>query len=125
MSAFKNDGTIPYGSMTLTIGSSAGGSGGVVYIADNVSISRTAKTIERTNELDEPSGQVSYKGFTTGSATLQLATTSTVPPQQGYEFTKQFDAVNGSEVWYVDTIETPFQKDGETKVNITFRKKYN
>ena len=125
MAAIKNDGTIKYGSSTITCGASAGGSGGVVYIADNITVNRPSRTIEVTNEIDEPRGQVSYKTFVTGSATLQFATSATVPVQQGYEFTKTWDAVNGAEVFYIDTIETPLVKDGESKMNVTFRKLYN
>lgn len=122
MSAFKNDSSVQYGSRVLTIGSADGGAGGVAYVADNITIERGAKTIERTNEIDEPSGQVSYPTFVSGSATLQLASGSTVVPQQGYEFASTFITALGSEEFYIETISQPFTKDGETKVNINFRK---
>lgn len=135
MSAFKNDGTIPYGSQVLSIGTLVPGatptiSSGVSYVADNISISRPGKTIERTNQLDEPSGQVSYPGFVTGSATLQLATTSTLVPLHGKHFVLTVfdtdgDADNDVEAFYIDSVDQPISKDSETKVNITFRKAYN
>lgn len=132
MSAFRNDGTVQYGSMVLAIGTLTAGSpptlGTTVnYVADNLEISRPGKTIERTNEIDEPSGQVSYLGFVTGSATVQLATSSTLAPQFGRGFTLSvFDTDNSgavdAEFFYIDSVSTPYEKGGERKVNITFRK---
>ena len=113
MSAFKNEVTVQYGSQVLTIG-------GEAYVADNITINRTSKTILRTNEIDEPSGQVSYKGEPdTGTAQIQLASGSATTPQQGETFTA--DLGFGSETYYVTDISKPFAKDGETKLNITFR----
>lgn len=118
MSAFKNDGTVQYGSRVLTINS-------VAYIADNCTVSRPGKTIERTNEIDEPNGQVSYAGFVTGSATLQLASSSTVIPVQGLEFTTTWVTSIGAETFYLDSIDQPEDQAVEKKVNVNFRKKYN
>ncbi len=132
MSAFKNDGTVQYGSFVLAIGTITAGNpptGGSTanYVADNVEISRPSKTIERTNEIDEPSGQVSYAGFVTGSATVQLATSSTIAPTLGKGFSLTVydpdgDGDTDAEVFYIDSVSQPFAKDGERKVNITFRK---
>jgi hypothetical protein len=134
MAAFRNDGTVQYGSMVLSIGAVTAGSPPTIgttvsYVADNVEISRPGKTIERTNEIDEPSGQLSYAGFVTGSATIQLATSSTLVPGLGRGFTLTvFDTDNSgatdAEFFYIDSISTPYAKDGERKVNITFRKIY-
>jgi hypothetical protein len=134
MSAFRNDGSVQYGSMVLAIGVVTAGIPPTIgttvnYVADNVEISRPGKTIERTNEIDEPSGQISYIGFVTGSATLQLATGSILAPGLGRGFTLSvFDTDNSGAVdaewFYIDSISTPFAKDGERKVNITFRKIY-
>lgn len=125
MSAFKNDNTVQYGSRVLTIGSADGGTGGTTYVADNITVTRGAKTIERTNEIDEPSGQVSYATFVTGSATLQLASGSTAVPIQGWEFTATFVASIGAEEFYIDSVTQPESKDAEKKINITFRKVVN
>ena len=134
MAAFRNDGTVQYGSMVLSIGAVAAGnpptlSGGVSFVADNIEISRPGKTIERTNELDEPSGQVSYAGFVTGSATLQYSASTILPPNLGEGFTVTVydvdnNATNEAEFFYIDSVSQPFAKDGERKVNITFRKIY-
>jgi len=134
MAAFRNDGTVQYGSLVLAIGVVTAANPPTIgttvsYVADNVEISRPGKTIERTNELDEPSGQLSYAGFVTGSATIQLATSSTLVPGLGRGFTLTvFDTDNSgatdAEFFYIDSISTPYAKDGERKVNITFRKIY-
>lgn len=118
MAAFKNDGTVQYGSRVLTINA-------VAYVADNINVNRPGKTIERTNELDEPSGQVSYSGFVTGSATIQLATSATAIPVQGLTFSTTFVTSIGSETFYIESVDQPEEKAGEKKVNINFRKQYN
>ena len=99
-------------------------------MADEISIDRPSKTIERTNELDEPSGQLSYLGFVTGSTTLQLASGSVIPPIHGKHFLLTVFDTDGDgdldlEVFYIDSVSQPFTKDGETKVPVTFRKCYN
>lgn len=134
MAAFRNDSTVQYGSLALSIGALTAGtpptiSSGVTFVADNIEISRPGKTIERTNELDEPSGQVSYAGFVTGSATLQYSASTILPPNLGEGFTVTVydvdnNATNEAEFFYIDSVSQPFAKDGERKVNITFRKIY-
>lgn len=134
MAAFRNDSTVQYGSLVLSIGAMAAGSppvisGGISFVADNIEISRPGKTIERTNELDEPSGQVSYAGFVTGSATLQYSASTILPPNLGEGFTVTVydvdnNAANEAEYFYIDSVSQPFAKDGERKVSITFRKIY-
>jgi hypothetical protein len=118
MSAAYNDGTIPYGSRVLTINT-------VTYIANNIRISRPTKVIRRTNELDEPTGSVGIKDFVTGSAELQLATSSTAEPPQGQTFAVTFDATIGSETFLIKDVDRPEEKGSDKKVNITFVKKYN
>lgn len=126
MAAFKNDATIPYGSKVLTVGSSSGGSGGTTYVAEGIQLTHPSGLILRKNEIGEPSGQVAFNNevrqFT---CTLQLATTSTVPPSKGWETTVTFDATTGAEVFFVHELGTTFEAEGETKVSATFRKKIN
>lgn len=133
MSAFYNDGTVQYGSDVLAIGTITPGNPPTVgsttnYVADNITINRPGKVIERTNEIDEPSGQVIYGGFVTGSATLQLATGSTLQPFHGKgfslnsKFDPDHDADSDAEVFVIDSVDLAKDKAAETKVNITFRK---
>jgi len=133
MSAFKNDNTVQYGSRVLSIGTFVPGgspsiSSATSYVADNITLNRPGKTIERTNQIDEPSGQVSYVGFVTGSAQVQMATASVDTPAQGEAFLLQVLRLAGSAVdewFYIDSVDQPLVKDGETKVPITFRKILN
>ncbi|PAW76820.1 MAG: hypothetical protein B9S32_13865 [Verrucomicrobia bacterium Tous-C9LFEB] len=116
MAAIKNDGSIPYGSKVLTIAT-------VTYVADSIKVSRPSKVIERTNEIDEPSGQVIIGGFVTGDATLQLATAATAYPPLGSEFTITLDTVIGAETFIITERDDAVAKGDETKVPIKFRKK--
>ena len=109
-----NDGSIPYGSRVLTINS-------VTYVADNLVITRPRKMIERTNQVDVPSGQVSVPGFVSGTATLQLSTDGAVPLADD-TFTDTFVASIGAEVFFLTDVGQPENKDAERKVDITFRK---
>ena len=133
MAAFRNDGTVQYGSKVLAIGTLAAGnpptiSASVNYIADNISISRPSTTIVRTSEIGEPNGQVSFIGeVATGSATVQLATGSIIPPYHGDGFTLTVFDTDGdgdldAEFFYIDSVSQPYASTGETKVEITFRK---
>lgn len=111
MADFYNDGSLPYGSVVLTINS-------VTYVAENITTTiPLGTTIERRDEIGEPSGQVLVKGFETGSATLQLATGSTATPAQFETFT------HNSKTYIITEVSEPMQQDGENKVNISFRKK--
>lgn len=119
MSAVYNDGTVQYGSKVLTINS-------VAYAADNITVNRPTKAVDRTNELGEPSGSVGIADFVTVSATLQLASGSTaIPPLGSVTAATTFDAAVGAEVFYTTSVSQAFVKDGETKVNWTGKKKIN
>lgn len=120
MSAFKNDGTIPYGSKVLTLNA-------VTYVAENIELSFPSAVILRTNELGEPSGQVCFnpepRQFT---CTLQLATTSTAMPVKGTSASAiTFDSVTGAETFFLYEVGMSFTQNGETKVPATFRKLIN
>lgn len=117
MAAIVNDGAIPYGSRDLSINSKT-------YVADNIEVTRPTKVIERTNSTDEPSGQVIYANFVTGTATLQLAG-NTDKPQLGNTFTETFDSTIGAETFYISETGLPEAKGEDRKVSVQFRKKYN
>jgi hypothetical protein len=126
MAAFKNDGTLPYGSKVLTVGSASGGAGGTTYVAENINLTHPSGLILRKNEIGEPSGQVGFNNdvrqFT---CVLQLASTSTVPPSKGWETTVTLDATSGAEVFFLQELGSTFGQEEETKVSATFRKKIN
>lgn len=114
-----NDGTVQYGCRVLTIN-------GNPYVADNLSINRPTKAIDRTNEIGEPSGSVGVADFVTGSAQIQLASGSTVEPIIGNTTSAiTLDAAIGAETFYVTSVSRAESKESEKKFNITLKKKYN
>ncbi|MDB6026300.1 MAG: hypothetical protein JWM68_2523 [Verrucomicrobiales bacterium] len=126
MSAPFNDGAIPYGSRILSItNANMGTPAAVDAIAENISLTRPSTAIERKGILDEPTGAVIVAGFVTGSATLQLATSASIPPNLGATFMSTFDSVTGSESFYVSEVGIPETQGDAKKVTISFRKKYN
>jgi len=120
MAAIHNDGTVQYGSVELTIPTA-----GVAYIANRCEVTRPTKKIMRVDELGEPDGFVLVADFVTGSATLQLASGSTVYPQLGDVFTHTFDSETGSESWVVSSTGQPLEAEGQKFITINFDKKYN
>lgn len=118
MAAYKNDGSIPYAGVVPSIG-------GVSYVAKSFSVKRPSTKLEQRDDLNEPSGKVTSPDFVTGSATLQLSTTSTAYPAIGAEFTLTLDAVIGSETFYI-TDRDDVRNVGEIRmVPVEFSKKYN
>jgi len=105
-----NDGDVSYGSRDLTIN-------GVVYATDDFNLTPDKTEILRTSRLERPTGKVVIKGLVRGTATLQLATSSTAIPQIGHTFT----VTEGDFV--VDVVSRAETKGGETKVSIEFSEK--
>ena len=120
MAAVANDGAVQYGSRVITVPTSTG----TAFVADSVEVKRPTTVIEQTNELGEPSGQALIAGFVTGSAQFQMQV-SVDAPVLGEEFAETFDSTIGSETFIVADVSTPETSDGEKKVSIEFRKKYN
>lgn len=119
-----NDGTVQYGSRVLTVLDASSVTYGT-YVADNITINRPTKAVDRTNEIGEPSGSVGIADFVTGSATIQLASSSTKEPIAGYTVTMTLDSTIGSETFFITSINRAESKDAEKKFNITLKKKYN
>lgn len=105
-----NDSDVVYGARDLTIN-------GVVYATDDFSLDHEVTEIVRTKKNERPSGQVAIKGRITGSATLQLATSSTALPEMGMTFTVTEGTFIVRKVGRTET------KGGETKVPIEFVEK--
>lgn len=112
-----NDGNVPFGSQSVTIG-------GVAFIAESISPDVGGDVIERRGALGDPTGQVLIEGFTTGTAVLQLATTVTVPPTFGATFTL---TRNGGATYNVaiNGIGDPEAQLDAKKVNINLRRLIN
>lgn len=123
MAAFINDGAIPYGSQVLTALATTTATTGTTYIADNIEFQNPSKEINRTDQLDEPSGSVNYDDFQRGTATLQLATTGTAAPAKGAIISPVFAGVTVT--CFIFDVSTPQSKDGAHTCNITFKKLEN
>jgi hypothetical protein len=112
-SAYGDHPQVPYGSRLLSID-------GKYYIAESFDVSRPSTVIERVNEVGEPHGQVIIGGFITGTATLQMPTSSLIP-----NIGDTFQATgSGSvvETFIISELSTPEASATDKKVNITFRK---
>ena len=102
--------TLPYGSRILTIDA-------VTYIANNFRVDSTGALIERQTELGAPNGAVLIREAKTGSAQLQLATTTTAIPEVGDEFTA--DTIT----YFLTSVGAPEEARGFKVVDISFREK--
>lgn len=111
-----NDGTIPHSSRMLNINS-------VVYAAESFEISEPTSTVERMNVVtNNPAGQVSWPGFVTGTALLQLDNAEVAPPQ----FANFIAPIRGTNAnFYVTDVGVPEAMGEAKKVNISFRKAIN
>lgn len=118
-----NDGSIPYGARLETFSRSAVSLGS--YVCENISLNRPTNPIERRDETGGPNGSVGVPNFVTGSATVQLATTSSKQLRPGDTFTDTFDGDLGAENFIVESTDQPEGQTDYKKMNIRFRKKYN
>lgn len=111
-----NDVNIPVGAQILTIAS-------VTFVAENISFTQPSTVLERRDEDGDPSGQVFIAGFDNGTATLQLATTSTVPPAIGATFTltRNGGATIGC---VISEVGEPQDQMDIRKINVSFRRRY-
>jgi len=124
MAAFINDGAIPYGSQVITLKATTSATTSTAYIADNVDFSDSSKEINRTDQLDEPSGSVNYSDFKRATATLQFATTSTPTPGKGYvAVLTRNDATSAT--YFVFDVSEPQAKGEDHKCNVTFKELVN
>jgi len=99
---------LPYGARTVLIDSTT-------YIANNFSTSQSLNVIERTTELGAPNGAVGIQQARTGSAQLQLATSSTTYPDAGDSF------FTDSVTYFLTEVSRPEEAQGFKVVDISFR----
>lgn len=101
------DGSVVAGSRDLTINA-------IVYATDDFKYDIESSKIVRTDKNNVPSGRKTVRGETTGSATLQLATSATAVPDFGMQFT----TTEGT--FTIEKVGRTESKNGESKVPITF-----
>jgi|GEM_PF-1439387 len=106
-----NDGSVVYGSRQLSITT-------INYVADDFTLTPSFTEVVRTDQNDKPSGRMTVKGPRKGSATLQLATTSTTFPDFGAQFTETIDGT--STVFTIQSVGLTQTKNGEAKLPIEF-----
>lgn len=120
-----NDGGVAFGSQVLAITFPTGGAA-VNYIANNIQPKFTTRIIESHDQLGRPAREVMIEGQPTGTAQLQFSgPTIKVPPiNSRFAFRPVNGASDGSEdiAMKVSELGTPFQAQGETFVDISFRK---
>ena len=115
MSLPYSDPAFPYGSKVLTINT-------VTYVANNIRATQQAKEIRRTNELGAPSGNIGVEDFTEGTATLQLATSSTAYPALGDTFAVDLFKAGSTQTYWIKSVSPAYDHEGETLIDISFVK---
>lgn len=109
MATILNDNSVVGNSRAITISA-------VVYIAKNFRFNTTSNEILRLDQNGTPNGRKLTLGPTEGSATLQLATTSTALPAIFTSFTES------EGTFYLSEVGEEQESAGETFVSVTFKK---
>jgi hypothetical protein len=112
------DGTRPSGAGTVTINS-------VAYKCDNFQLDSAANTVNSTDENGQHNGAVSFKGPTTGTATLQLAADSTAVPTTAAESSTTGVFTRDSVTYFITQVGVVKPSNGFWNVPISFQKKEN
>lgn len=104
-----NDGSLTYGSAVLSFT-------GFAAIADTTfEWTDSSKRVIQTNQYGEPIKKFAIPELKTGSCTIQLPDSGSVSP--GDTFTTD---VTGSQVWMVESVTYPYEKESYRKQNITY-----
>lgn len=114
-----SDGSLLWGTQVLAIPTA-----GQNYIANDISVDFDTKSIESMNESGVVNKEVLIEQPFTGTATLQLASnTAPVPPIASAFAVTSLNGVSLS--CKVTKAGAKFKQDGETLVDISFKKKLN
>ena len=116
--AIIQDGTQAFG-----IESSPISIGGTAYVAESMSFNFSATRADLNDSNGEPLASTIVPQRVEGTATLQLATSTTSPNLVGTEFTMSGTRTDGTYM-IIDSSEAQSQGD-YVKVNISFYKKLN
>jgi hypothetical protein len=113
-----NDGSVVFGSQTVTINA-------ITYIAEDIDIRQGSRKIELQDATGVPNKTAFMRLRYTGTATLQLASTATIAPAL-------FASVNLTPVgggaaldFIIEEVGQKFTSEGETKVSVTLIEKLN
>lgn len=116
------DNSVPYGSRTVTFSRAAVSLGS--YVAEQISVNRPANVLKRKNEVGNPNGAVGQEDFVTGSATVQLADSTSKQLRVGDTFPAIFDTDLGSENYWITSADQPESQSDYKKQSVQFQKKY-
>ena len=111
-----NDSSVPFGSRTLTI--TTNGTDSLSCVAEDINITFPTKTIERPDQIGQPNGFVLVSGLPTGTATLQIATSTTAQPHPGDTFSATFGG-SATETWVISQVSPPINMGTYRKVNVS------
>ena len=110
-----NDQSVPFGSRTEIISS---GTNSVTAVMEDINITHPTKTIERPDQIGQPNGFVLVGGLPTGTAVLQVPTTSSYQPHVGDTFTDTFLG-SATETWVISQVGVPITIGSYRKVNVS------
>jgi hypothetical protein len=110
------DGSMQYATQSVTIG-------GVAYILKNIKVKRGRRRIVQSGVTGAPAQKVHIKTLTEGSATAQLASSTTVEPAQDAVFTIVPIGGGAARSYITEDVEDMYEIEGETLCDITFSEK--
>ena len=115
-----NDGALEYGSAVLTITPQAGG-GAFDAIADTVfDFDAGSKQVLQTNQYGEPLAKFGIPELKKGSCTIQLPSAGRA--ERGDTFVTD---VTSAQVWIIESVTNPYEKEQYRKQNLTYSEKLN
>ncbi len=115
-----SDGSLLWGTQVLAIPTTSGSN----YIANDIKVDFDSKSIESMNESGVVNKEVLIEQPFTGTATLQLSGSTIPTPAIGAAFTiTSLNSVSLS--CKVTKSGLAYKQDGETLVDISFKKKLN
>ena len=114
--AVINNGSVPYGSYQVTIGTS-------LYVAEDIRYQRTSFKIERRNALNQASGFVlDDADFPSGSMTVQRPTSTALLPSGGMTigFPTGAPVDNTATLYYVGEVSPAVTRGDVQKFSVAF-----
>lgn len=108
-----NPSSAPYGCFVFVINS-------VNYVGETASPSLPTTMIDRKTELGAPGDFILIGDRITGSATLQLATATTVLPQRGQNFALDLQHAGSNQNYVVSNVSPVFPQGGMHAVTIDY-----
>lgn len=119
MSETYNDGGLSIGTYILALSSSAGTPKGL-YIAENVDHTLATTAVIRNNQVGEYNSGAWIPEQENGTATLQLARSSSILPNTGDVFNISWWSGSASQKYMLSQVGLPTSQRDAKKANVTF-----